>query len=162
MKVIQRNACRAILLTPQNEVLLIKLSNPNGNWTGWITAGGGIDEGENDTDALRRELREELGVDLFSESSSNAVKVWKRSDRFPWRDQMIEQNEVFYLIKLPHFEVATQTNLTETEMMDFKEIRWWKIEDIKNSDEVFVPRDLYRLVTDLVQNGPPSEVIEVK
>src|SRR5262245_16542517 len=59
--VIQR--VRAILLTPQKQVLFIKRIKPNKPTPYWVAPGGGV-EHEDDSllDALQRELVEELGA----------------------------------------------------------------------------------------------------
>ena len=62
MSIIKRKSCRAIILTPQNEILLIKIENPEGCWAGWIAPGGGMENGEDEKAALTRELQEELGL----------------------------------------------------------------------------------------------------
>lgn len=54
---------RAIVLTPANTILVIKRTRP-GAAPYWVLPGGHIDETDNSLeDALRRELREELGGD---------------------------------------------------------------------------------------------------
>ncbi|MBI5094397.1 MAG: NUDIX domain-containing protein, partial [Candidatus Hydrogenedentes bacterium] len=50
---------RAILITPEQEVLLFRIHGKDSNeefW--WITPGGGLDRGESVEDGLRRELHE--------------------------------------------------------------------------------------------------------
>lgn len=54
-----RRAVRAILLTPQQEVLLVRFEFPGRS--AWALPGGGVEPGERAEDALRRELAEELG-----------------------------------------------------------------------------------------------------
>src|ERR1700736_3782307 len=60
----QRNAAHAILLTPDVEVLLIRLRSPATGEFFWVTPGGGLEAGETPEQGLRRELREELGLEL--------------------------------------------------------------------------------------------------
>lgn len=57
-----RNSARALLITKQNKICLIK-RNKNGEEY-WVTPGGGIDDGEEPLDALLRELKEEIGAQL--------------------------------------------------------------------------------------------------
>jgi len=99
MKIIKRKSCRAVLLTPANEVLLIKISNPEGKWSGWITPGGGVDAGETEAESLRRELYEELGF----KNVQDELKIWTRFHKFPWNEKMVEQEEVFFLIRTEKF-----------------------------------------------------------
>ena len=56
-----RPAVRALLLTPDDEVLLVRFEFPGGR-TRWALPGGGVEPGETDTEALHRELEEELGL----------------------------------------------------------------------------------------------------
>ncbi len=122
----KRNSCRAIILTPDNELLLIRIENPEGSWNGWITPGGGMEKSENFKSALKRELREELGADL-----KIGPKVWIRSHTFPWKGEMIEQHEVFYLIHANRFEPRPLPGISD--ILDLKEFRWWNINELKNA-----------------------------
>jgi 8-oxo-dGTP pyrophosphatase MutT (NUDIX family) len=62
MTIIERFACRAVLLTPDNYVLLLKLRNPDTAAEFWINPGGGIEPNEDHMSGLKRELFEEIGV----------------------------------------------------------------------------------------------------
>lgn len=149
---VNRRACRAVLLTPQNEVLLIKIANPNGRWTGWITPGGGVDDGESIEAALERELIEEVGLSIFLVVG----QIWKRSLSFEWDGKQIHQTEDFFLIEIEKFDIPDKTALTIEELGYIKEIRWWKVEDIERSKETFAPILLPSLLRDLVVNGAPK------
>lgn len=54
-----RKSARAILITKENKLLLMKRTKPNNVY--YVTIGGGIDEGETSKEALIRELKEESG-----------------------------------------------------------------------------------------------------
>jgi 8-oxo-dGTP pyrophosphatase MutT (NUDIX family) len=157
MQTLKRKSSRAILLTPEREILLIKIGNSTATWTGWITPGGGLDQGESEMDGLRRELREELGFTLLP----GARRVWTRFHCFSWNDRWVEQEEVFFLIETERFSPSAEVDLTESEMLEFKEIRWWPIEDIENSPECFAPTKIYHHLVNLVENGPPTEPTDV-
>jgi len=65
MVIIERNAVRAIVLTPELKVLLMRVRAPEGGDWFWITPGGGLEPGETEEVGLRRELKEELGLQRF-------------------------------------------------------------------------------------------------
>ena len=55
-----RTAVRGLVIDDDDHVLMVRLVFPHGAY--WVLPGGGIDEGEDVLDALRRELREETGL----------------------------------------------------------------------------------------------------
>ena len=55
------------ILRWQGRVLLCRQEKPGKQY--WLLPGGGVDAGESLIEALRRELREELGVDLVVDRS---------------------------------------------------------------------------------------------
>jgi 8-oxo-dGTP pyrophosphatase MutT (NUDIX family) len=66
-----RRKVRAVVLNEDGEVLLIRPHGyPDGEWT---LAGGGVEMGESPVEAMRRELAEELGVELEAEPTELPV-----------------------------------------------------------------------------------------
>lgn len=160
MSVIKRQAARAVLLTPENEILLLKLNNRKMGWEGWITLGGGVDPGESDHQALIRELYEEVGLDSFV----IGAHIWSRTHQLHWANQDIEQSEKYYLIKVDKFEPKPTLALNEHEQEAFEGFKWWSPSELLKSKEVFAPRTLPQLLSDLIHKGlnARSAVIEVE
>lgn len=157
MSVVQRKSCRAIILSPANEILLIKIENPEGSWEGWITPGGGVDIGENELSALQRELYEELGVqDLLI-----GERIWMRFHAFPWKGDTVEQHEVFYLVRAYRFEPKPSLLPSTPEFSDLKEFRWWSLGELMETRESLAPSKLPFYLQDLIVNGPPSTPVDV-
>lgn len=154
METIRRQACRAIILNPENEVLLIKVANPNDKWTGWITPGGGIEAGETKECVLRRELFEELGLQNFD----MGPLIWKRSHSFQWGDSILDQEDFFFYLQSPRFEPEPQ-QLMEGE--NFLEFRWWSLEELAVTKDSFAPRRMFEFLSDLVEGNIPPIPIDV-
>ncbi len=146
-----RSSTRAVLLTPQNEVLMMELENDKMKWRGWITPGGGVEDGEDEITAIRRELHEELGLVDFEVGPL----IWKRSHCLHWAEQFIEQTENYYLIKTEKFEPQPTLELNEFEKAAFKGFKWWSLDELRVSNEVFAPRSLGLVLEDIVVSGPP-------
>jgi ADP-ribose pyrophosphatase YjhB (NUDIX family) len=115
MNIVKRRASRALLITPNNEILLMKIEEPTTGWTAWITPGGGISDHESPHEGLSRELREELDL----EETSIGPEVWHRFHAFTWEDQSIEQKESYFLVETAHFEPGTGTAMEAIEKRAF-------------------------------------------
>ncbi|WP_274650111.1 NUDIX hydrolase [Paenibacillus humicola] len=59
-----RFGVHAVITNPDAHILLLKRTYGN---KGWSLPGGGVDPGETIHQALRRECREELGLEIFDE-----------------------------------------------------------------------------------------------
>ena len=154
---IRRRVVRAVLLTPDHHVLLMRIQEPVSGCEFWLTPGGGVEPGETDRDALRREVAEETGA---TEVTPGQL-AWTRQCDFTWDNRNYSQHEYFYLIQTDPFEPVMDGNPHQGEASAFREFRWRSIEDIGTSEETFSPRDLHSLLERLTRNGPQDEPDDV-
>jgi 8-oxo-dGTP pyrophosphatase MutT (NUDIX family) len=151
-----RRAARAVVLDDDARILLVRFDF--GDRVVWATPGGGIDEGESDEDALRRELVEEAGLDDFE----LGPLVWTRTHHVPLAGGRWDgQTERYYLVRTPPFVPAPRLTWDELRAEGMTDIRWWTREEMAATDALFAPRRLPLLVRALVLDGAPAEPLDV-
>ena len=97
----------------------------------------------------------------IGEKFAAPVAVWKRFTSFDWKGKQIEQSETYFLVHTARFEPRIDMNPSHTEMMDFQELRWWKLEELEVSGEIFAPRRIAKFMRELVEKGPPTTPFDV-
>jgi 8-oxo-dGTP pyrophosphatase MutT (NUDIX family) len=148
-------SARALLVDPQDRVLLIKLVF-SARQTIWLTPGGSLHPGESFEDALRREIREETGLTL----ADPGHWVWTSPKRIVRNGVPVDTLARVYIQHVPNF-LATPTALTSEERGMFRELRWWSIDEIAGSSETFIPRTLAVLLSPLLRGPWPAEPIVI-
>jgi 8-oxo-dGTP pyrophosphatase MutT (NUDIX family) len=128
-----RQAGRAILRDRHGRVLLIYFVLPNMSF--WATPGGGVELDETPLVAARREVREELGIDVTLEGP-----VHKAVGIFEFEGVLIENTDNFFVGTWDG--IPRLIGATETESAALTQARWWTIEEIEQSREDIFPRDL--------------------
>ena len=160
-----RNSIKIILLNQKNQILLIgiddnSIRNKSGKYPGrfWQMIGGKIEEGEDEIAAAKRELFEETGL-IPSDVNFGKI-VW-------YGELILSMNSVETLIK-QRFIMAktsktfvTMKNLTLEEKAVAKDLKWFSLDEIKNSCEIIYPVGLYGYLSNLIQNGVPSELTKI-
>ena len=93
-----RDAARAVILDPAGRILLVRFEFPDRSV--WACPGGGLEPGESHEAALRRELREEVGLEL----EELGPCVWTRTHIIPFLDGRWDgQVERFHLVETGSF-----------------------------------------------------------
>ena len=128
-----RRGVRAVVVAPDGRTLMIRYVNTYESW--WIPPGGGLDPGESDLDALRRELREEVGLDEFE----IGPLLFEREHHLRIDEEFGGQSNRYYLVRVPWFEV---THLGEGD-----EARWFTLDELRALPDP--PRDLDVLLSSL-------------
>lgn len=152
-----RQAVRALILDPDDAVLLARFVFPNGVEV-WALPGGGLEDGESDADGLRRELREELGlVDVVI-----GPHVWDREHIVPMRTGHDGQRDRVHLVRTPRFRPEPTIGWEAMRAEYVFELRWWTRAEIDaHPDLRFVPRRLAHHLGELLEHGVPSRPIDV-
>lgn len=138
----QRRAARVILLDETDRVLLIRfeIARRDGQVVFWATPGGGLEGDEEPMAGARRELLEELGLDLpLSGPIHQATAV------FEHEGAPLENTDTFFLARCAA-SAPRLDGVDEAERQAMREIRWWSADEITASAEAIFPAGLAEVV----------------
>jgi 8-oxo-dGTP diphosphatase len=152
-----RQSARAIILDTDDRILLCRFefARDGGQVIVWSTPGGGVEAGETLLAALRRELMEEVGLEL----STDPPHVWHqevvRAGHMDGYDGFIND---YYLVRTVAF--TPRGSLTDQELAGegVTGLRWWTLAEIAGyqGSDLFGPRALGGLLTGLLADGLPD------
>ncbi len=138
-----------------HRALLVRLELPA--WQGWVLPGGGIEDGEDELVAIRRELAEEVGLvdaDLVG-------PIWERTIRFSDPTTWDGQTDRIWFVRCASFDPTPALPWDVLRAEGMTDLRWWTSDEIAASGETFAPRRLASLLDALLEDGPPATIIDV-
>ena len=103
-----------ILYDDNNKIFLME----SPKWNSWVVPGGKVEYGESEEEALRREMREELGIEI-----TDIVKVGEKIKK-PSRD--FKDDEMTFIFK-DYFARACSTEVTPNE--EISNYGWFSVEE---------------------------------
>ena len=135
---VPRRTARAILLDDAGCVLLIRFvaMRDRDSFAFWATPGGTVEPGETDFDAAKRELREELAVEL-----PLSGPIHSSTDQFTHKGVPVENTDVFFVGRLDQKAPKLHAT-TEDERAAMKETRWWSRKELEETAETVFPKEL--------------------
>jgi ADP-ribose pyrophosphatase YjhB (NUDIX family) len=155
MRLPLRRGVRAIVLDPDDRILLVRFQHGEETW--WAPPGGGVEPGETDEHALERELAEECGL----RGCRLGTCIWTREHVFEGMAGFGGQRERLYLVRTDRFEPAPEWTAEQLASEGMVEQRWWTLGELERSDAVFAPRRLAPLLRALLREGPPRAPVDV-
>ena len=152
-----RSSARALLVTPEREILLLRWTARAIDRSFWITPGGGVEAGESEREAVEREIAEETGL----AGAAIGPAVWTRSVPIPWAEPPFTQRETYFWVPTARFEPSRAGIPTEAEQREIEDYHWWSLGAIEASTERFAPRRLGALLRALLERGIPGAPFDV-
>ncbi|MET0692990.1 MAG: NUDIX domain-containing protein [Propionibacteriaceae bacterium] len=138
-----RTTVRVILVNEAHQTLLFEDSDPGlpaFRW--WVVPGGGMDPGESIAQTAVREIAEETGFALRPEDLLGPVA--RRHVVHGYSDQVIEQEEFFFVARVSTFEVSV-AGFTDEEKLTLQQHRWWERASLVDTPEWIWPARLLEL-----------------
>ena len=117
------------LIQHDGHYLLCRMADDRGVFPGqWALSGGGVEPGERIEDALRREIREELGEAL----QLTSITPWTFSDDVRVKTYSDGRQEEIYMIYLIFDCISANRDVTFNE--EFQDIAWVTPESLSALD----------------------------
>ncbi len=155
-----RETARLVLFDDRKKILMIKIEDSavhdpkqSQKKTFWFTPGVKVEEGESAEVAAKRELFEETGI---RQADEFGPCIWKGSVVLNWKGGKTQLDEKFFFVRVKSQAISTE-NFTQEEKKVIKEHRWFSLKDLKNTKEIFIPKDLGSLVQEILEGKIPIE-----
>ena len=136
-----RKIVRAITIK-DNRLLVLKRIKENEMY--WVFPGGGVEEGENDVQALEREMVEETGFE---------VKVGEHFTNYHFLSSYMDADEDFYLAEITGGEEGTGNGPEYDDIDKYQgthELDWIELDKLKESD--LRPEEVKNKFIDFLKN----------
>lgn len=149
-----RNNARAIIINPEEQILLLKLvkagiidPSERIRLPYWLTPGGGVEMNENLSQTIAREILEECGI----YGANIGPKVWFCEHELIINGVLTQSRDHYFLVRTTDSHTS-RDGMLQYEHEAYSELKWWTVDEIKASTEMFAPPNLGYLLENLLKN----------
>jgi 8-oxo-dGTP diphosphatase len=119
---IPTHAVKAAILNEEGKLLMLQRNTSDGSES-WDLPGGLVDPGEKNKKALKREVKEELGID--------GINIEKKLNT--WQFLRSKDNQIVavqnYLVEIPHSDFELSNEHLSYKWINISELRNYSIKD---------------------------------
>ena len=130
LRTIKRDIVGAFIFSSDGKLLLGK-NIKGGVYSGcWVIPGGGIETGETKVDALKREVKEEVGIEIANAEIEQIDGILKGQSEKVLRET---GEKVLVDMDFYNFKVILQENADMVQFVhedDFTDARWFDVEEL--------------------------------
>lgn len=149
-----RQSARIILLNPHHHIFLMHVARPEAagfdnasDQSYWITPGGKIESGETVEVTVRRELYEETGIE-----NANIITphIWYNEYTIMYKGSLTLFQEWFFVAHTTENNILIH-HYTAAEKDYIGACKWWTLEELSVTKELFYPLNLCELLSQLTR-----------
>ena len=134
---VDRNAVGVLPINDRGEVLLLQGFEPtHPDQLFWFSVGGGIEAGEDDREAVVREMAEETGITASTQSLLGPFI--SETAEFSWGNYDVTQHQGWWAVKVGDPSVSF-AGLDEFEQSTTVGHRWWTPDDLASAGQTYAP-----------------------
>ncbi|UNX54237.1 NUDIX domain-containing protein [Georgenia sp. TF02-10] len=119
----------------------------------WLPTGGHVDPGEDPVQTVKREAREELGIDAVFAAEPVAPRFVTVTETTGPAEHRHTDVSLWFLL------VGSRSQPLVPDMREFSAVRWWTPTEIRSADPARFEPHIHRFLTKVVQ-GEPSYAAE--
>ena len=137
-----RHTARALIVSPELELLLISVKLPWLSSPIWTLPGGGIEAGESAIEAARREIQEETGLDYRGE----LIPAWYGTIEFQHLGKTFTVHEQYFVAMVNERFTPNTDQMLDYEKDFTLEVRWCNSDGLAAENVHCSPRQLSDLL----------------